>query len=651
MAGSGTPRRERRRSPSRGRSDSEGRVRTAALGGSPVPGGRRRRTRSGPAARNWRLGLRGLPSPDLHTDGSATVVYAGPTPDRALTDCPDPFASTRAGFSSSPHVPPELRVVEADEIDLAYRSNPLMQENRAQAIWSFLAQCEDEYVCAMLSNSPELALLPDIVVNLAKWPMRWIWESTAEDGDVDSSWNKARCRAAKELYELAYGYFQYETVFSLASKGRWHLRLEGNRIVATDRDPRATQWDAYDRVVDATEQSSGALDPAYLDTGSIAEIIPPVWIDGEHYRYSLSVGVIETAMKHAEPVLDRCFELPDNWKLGQYTLGQYGRVLRFLHVVATIHLLARLAAISQDVPRRGYVDSLVMMDRRSLIERVAAYSGMRKSDVWHIIQMLTFGGHGIRQPDIALQPIVPLGSHLLGWSPLLVSSSALERNLVVLLNRFSDSQRDYSALSGERERLLRKEIEAALEEIGVRHWRGEVPKWGRAGDIDLVAIDDRRKVCLVMELKSFVGPADPSEVHNRSRELEKGIRQLKKRKKMSAERRGELNRTLDVDSRYDLTFVLVSKTSAGCGLVLDDEVPIVRSSNLIDKLRSSRSLCVVVGWLKEREFLPVEGRDYVVVHDRVRIGNRVLEWYRIGVGQAVVDAVVGGDHGGRECER
>ena len=567
-------------------------------------------------------------------------------PDRALTDCTDPFASTRAGFSSSPHVPAQLRAIEATEIDLAYRSNPLMQETRSQAIWSFLAHCEDKYVRALRSNSPSLATLPEAVVDLVKWPMRWIWKSTAADGSVDSSWNRARVRAAKELYDLAYRYSQYETVLSLASMGHWHLRLDGNRIVATDRDPTATQWDAYDRVVDAAEKGPSALDPAHLNPGDIAELIPPIWIDGGRFRYSLSMGVIENATKHVGPVLDRRFELPGSWTLGRYTLNQYSRVLRFLYVVGTMHLLARLVAIHQNVPKRGYMDSLVVMDRRSLIHRLAIYSDMRKSDVWNIIQLLTLGSHGIRHPDIALQPIVPLGSNSLGWSPVVLSASALERNLVVLLNRFPDSQRAYSARSGERERFLREEVEAALEEVRVRHWRGDVSGWGRTGDIDMVAIDDRDKLCLVMELKSFVAPADPSEMHNRARELEKGIRQLKDRQRLAVEKRRELDRSLGIDSTYELRFVLVSKTSAGSGLVLDEEVPIVRSSDLIRRIRSSDGLGRVVEWLTRRKFLPVEGRDYVVVDERVRIGNRELVWYRIGTGRAVVDALSGGENRG-----
>lgn len=541
-------------------------------------------------------------------------------------------------FPSGPPVPPELRAIES-EIDIAYRSNPLLRENRAQAIWSFLAHCEWEYLRAWRSNSPNLGLLPDIVVNLAKWPMRWIWNSTADDGGVDSSWNRHRVRAANELYELAYRYFQYETVFSFASRGHWHLELKGNRIVAAARDPRATRWDAYDRVVDGTEKTPGVLDPSNLDTGEIAEIIPRTWIEGEHYRYSLSKGVIDSVMKHMGPLLDLRFQLPNSWKMGPYTLEEYGRVLRLLHVVATMHSLARLDAIHHGVAKRGYSDSLVMMGRRDLIKILARYGDMPKPDVWNIVQMLTFGGRGIQYPDIALQPIVPFGKHGFGWSPLIVTASSLERNLVVLLNRFPDSRRDYSTLSGERERFLREELEAVLDELGNRYWHGDVPNWEQTGDIDLVAIDDREKMCLVMELKSFIAPADPSEMHNRSRELEKGVQQLKDRQEMASGRRGDLNRVLEIDDTYELCSVLVSKTSTGSGLVVEDEVPIVRSSDLIRKIRSSRSLRGVAEWLTKREFLPVEGQDYVIVGDRVGIGERVLEWYRIGTGKALIDAM------------
>lgn len=561
----------------------------------------------------------------------------------------DESTSGRAGcVSTTDGVPEELRSIEENEIDAAHRDNLLFSENRAQAAWTFLAYAEGTVFEATLSGSPSIRMAPDVVVNLAKWPMRWIWDLCPPEGVVDQTRTSLRSPAVRDLYDLAYRYFQYETVFSQASRGHWRIHSEANRIIVTARDESSVRWDAYDRVVDAIEQSDLPSECRPPDAEEVSALYPAVRIEGRRFRYEVDDDLLDRARRVLSPLLDLRFRLPPDWRLGRYTLGEYRGVLQTLSVMSNLHLLARHQAIQQGVPDLGSADALLVLDRRHLIKRLAHGAGLSGAVVWEIVRELTFGGQDMKQPDIALQPLVPLTGHRYCWAPSFVSSSALERNLITLLNRFPASQRAYERLSGQREGFLRDKLESAFKKIGVRCWSDAVPGWGRGRDVDLVAIDDRSKQCLVMELKSFLGPADPPELHHRSEELAKGIRQIRVRRCLATEQRAALDRTLGIDRHFSLTFLVVSETWAGGGLVIDEEVPILRSSTLIRKIRETRDLTAVASWVSNRDFLPVDGVHYREVRDNVRIGNRVLEWYRIGVGAEYMNQSSGSGSSGSQ---
>ena len=551
----------------------------------------------------------------------------------------DKFAGDSHGRDATADiaVPAELRLIEANEIDVAYRNNPLLKENWAQAAWTFLTHCEGEIFKAMGTHSRSRRMMPDVVINLAKWPMRWIWKSCPPASMVDRSLVSWRSTAARDLYELAYRYCQYETVFSHASRGHWQIRPKRNRIVVTARDERSVRWDAYDRVVDAIDERDLPSECRPPDASEIGALCPEVRVDGRRFSYSVRNDVIDRVAKTLKPLLDLHFRLPSNWKLGRFTLREYSGVLRTLSVVSTLHLLARPHAIQQGVQDSGYSDGLVVIERRQLIDTLAHGASLNRAVVREIVQELTFGGREMKQPDIALQPLVALTGSLLCWAPSIVSSLALERNLITLLNRFPESRKAYARFSGQREGLLRDKLKLAFDGIGVRCWNGDVSGWDRRRDVDLVAIDDGSKQCLVMELKSFLGPADPPEMDNRSKELNRGIQQIRERRRLATEQRSKLDQVLGIDHQYSLTFLVVSEAWAGSGLVIDEEVPILRSSDLIRKIRTTRDLAAIASWAKNRDFLPVSGLHYRAVRDRAKIGKRVLEWYRIDLGTAFME--------------
>jgi hypothetical protein len=126
---------------------------------------------------------------------------------------------------------------------------------------------------------------------------------------------------------------------------------------------------------------------------------------------------------------------------------------------------------------------------------------------------LTLGRREQRDPDPALQPLIALTSRHYAITPNLIINGSSERNFMVLLNRLPDEKAVYARLSNDRERNSRDQAIVVVAGLGLRHWHGEIPQWGDRAEIDLVVISDFERCCLVLEMKAFIGPADPREVH------------------------------------------------------------------------------------------------------------------------------------------
>ena len=284
---------------------------------------------------------------------------------------------------------------------------------------------------------------------------------------------------------------------------------------------------------------------------------------------------------YADKVLNRLFRLPPHWRLAGFTLAEYRSAIGTLWILAGMHYAARLLACEAGCVNMGYLNSIIVADRNSLVSRVARYSGLSKQTAKGIIEQLTFGMGGVKQPDVALQPVVPLTQDRVAIAPNLIMNSALERNLLVLLNKTVPGRKDYSHLSDQREEFHRQGILQSLEGTHFRFWNGNVPTWDGASEIDLAIIDDKHRSCLLLELKTSIAPADAREVYDKSLEIARGIEQVRKRKSMARQRRDALHSVLQIEGNYTIYGALASESHTACGMARAKDVPVVRSRDLV----------------------------------------------------------------------
>ena len=515
------------------------------------------------------------------------------------------------------------------EVDNAYRSNPLLSLPRSEAAWYFLAGCEEQYMRLHYQGKQPDGAFVDAVVNLARWPLRWLWKDCQPKGKLrrhdvpDDNYTQAIA-----LAELGQKYEWFEAAVFYAIKGRLSLEVNERSIHPTWESCRHVRYDAYDRLRDEAEK---------LKRGGEDNILAPIWeevgrtvqLRGNSFEYALNPRMF----KRTYALLDRCrsteFRLPLEWKLPTAKLHQYASVLKAIRVLSYLHVVARVAAADKGCGALGYSRALVVMERSALIARLSRYLRMEEEIVRNIVEELTFGGHGVTNPDIALQPLVPLEPSHYGWAPHLVLGLSLERNLLVLLNKLPATRDAYSRLSKEREELMRKTVCRELRNTGLRFWWGNVPGWGAASEVDLAMVDDKGRCCLLLELKAFLGPADPREVNDKAEAIEKGVKQIRARRDAVGRSRESLNKELNIDDAFTVHSAVVSESSIGCGMARVGDVAVVRSPHLIERMQSEASLSRVCSWLSERRFLPVPGKDYEEIPYPVNIGAWTLEWYQI----------------------
>ena len=529
----------------------------------------------------------------------------------------------------------ELRKAET-EIDRAHLANKLLSKPFGEAAWYYLALCEGRLVLPMLQpalfphfDQYALGILVDSVMTQAKWPLFWLWKTCSRGGTIPNRYDRYMFEAALQLSKLSDDYLAFEAAYTYASIGAIDLTLDGTTISPDSKLKHNLRYEAYDRLVDGGGNEHYLADDAQLEL--IRQIDGSLQLKGDRFSYRLNSGLVRLAEELTRMPLGPEPALPASWQFSRYTMGDFQRWARVVRGMCLIHVIARVRASQAGLRESGFSDSLIVVRKEQIRRRMVRYTGLDDQTIMALLEDLTYGSRGMRSPDLALQPLIPLVPNSYAIAPSLVLNSRLERNFAVLLNRIPEERAIYSTLSAERESLSRARIVDALTPMGIRHWHGNVPGWDGASDVDLALMDDGSKNCLILELKSFVAPAEVREIWERSKEIAAGIEQVRTRRELADTRGEALHDVLRIDGKWNIDWAVVSESSVGGAYVQAADVPVVRAPHLLRKIVSKGGLEGIGEWLCTRGYLPVEGQHYRLEDEEPRMAGWKIKWYNIHI--------------------
>lgn len=518
----------------------------------------------------------------------------------------------------------ELRNVE-QEVDEAYRRNFLVKENFPQAAWHLLSIVEDLAAFPILQqvqrSNHELIVEMDGLIESVSIAMIWLFKSCPTRGQIKNEHTERTAQYVTDLLRLATDYRSFVAAFTYATRGLVKLYLEGRGIRAEHKFLTDIRYEAYNRLVKPTKVWSK------LDLPSTIEIPISVQVRGDRFQYSFTPRTVHSIYTWLQPVITDAFELPGNWRITHYSLGQFADFALALTAMAFAHFKARVVAAQGGCTGAGYRDSVMIFEHDSLVARIARYAELDHIVIQRIIEDLTYGNRGILKPDLALQPLVPITRNRYLLAPHFFISLSLERNLTALLNRLPTERNSYSRLVGEKERVMQARIKSKLANLGYRFLNATMPIESGLPDIDLAILSDDKKVGLILELKWFIDPSDIGEVVARSEDLQKGIDQVKRVKREMSNQSSQFFESLQIDTSYELRHAVVSANWIGFEDVQDPAVPIVNEKHLIEQITAVADLRQIFGWLDNRDYLPIEGHDFQTEALDIQIQDWTLKWY------------------------
>lgn len=519
----------------------------------------------------------------------------------------------------------DLSRIEA-EIDDAFADNALAKLPFAQGIWTLLSVVEDHHfkiiVYAPLGAN-QAAIYVDGLMNVLTYPLRVCYQRAV----------KGRCYFKRELInehyvlanrwlDVAKDYVHFCSMFPLYHAGQIDLRVQGLELIPTDWSASDLSYEVYDRFVAKRDPEQEPILNANLIKD---ELRASMRISGGVYSVNFTRRLMDKLTVAFGTALAGRHTLPKNWQFDRFSLAQFRSIFTCLQSMAYAWFTARQLAASNGAPALAFASALWTLRKGLLVATLARQTGIDKSVISEVLRYLTFGEVDIRNPDIAIQPIVDLTNGQYAISPFVMSHVHSERNLCVLLNQIPAERRLYSQLVDQKEQEIRSETVASLSGLSFDFRHGQLADT----DVDLAIIDRKAKTCLCIEIKWFIEPAEIREVLARSEELAKGVEQALKIAKAFSDNDGRLMALLGIDRSYDVLSMVGSVNFIGSHRVQHPDVPITKLWHLVSEIQKRGRLDDVLEWLRSRSYLPRKDQDYKINEIAIQSGQWRSRWYGI----------------------
>jgi hypothetical protein len=520
----------------------------------------------------------------------------------------------------------EIKNIES-EIDDAFSKSKLLELGYSLAVWTLLSVVEDHHFKIRVYNPLDengQSIYLDGLINALTYPLQ-ICHKNAPVTNIQFSRELVDIHydQSNEWIDRAEDYTNFCSIFPLYHNKEIDIQVSGDTLITTDWSAYDLSYEVYDRFVAMRHSESEASS----DPNKIAQLIfLNTTVKGDTFTLNFTPKLVKQLSDHLELMHSTRFSLPESWEFRHFSIGEFKVVFTTIQSMVYGWFIALQIACQKGIKALGYKSALWTPSKVEFISRLSRYAGLNKEKITTIVSYLTFGDAGVRNPDIAIQPIIDLKNGEFALSSLVWLNVNCERNLCVLLNQIQEEKKIYSMLVNEKEEKLRDEIISKLDVLGYDF------KYGQIGDtdVDLAVIDRENKKCLTIELKWFIEPAEIREVIQRSKEVKKGVLQANKVKN-SWERKDPIlvDNLLDIDESYELLAVVAPVNSIGNFSAQDGVTPVIKTWHLVDEILDKKDLAMIMGWLMNRQYLPEKDIDYKIESIEIKSGRWNSTWYGI----------------------
>ncbi len=522
-------------------------------------------------------------------------------------------------------MPVDQAIIAAEgAIDKAFSSSPLLALRSNQAMWTVLAVNEDIFL-KMHTRRPheEMHMVADGLLNSLTHPLRACMRRWKDSNTpVRRTYIAEDYGHALQWLHEARNYDQFCTIFPLWYRKRLKLSVEGKRLLIEPAHKEDKTYEAYNRLIRKEGRDDPVLEqpPAELlkllrDRTKLRE----TW-----FRLKFDQEVVSRLVDfHREPT-SRRFTLPDHWRFLNFSLKEFRTVMVTLQSMMHGWYLVRTMVANGGMKGLGYPSSVWLLEKDDLANQLAEYTGVSQRSLKAILDLVTFGSSGILNPDIATQPLIDLNNNQVALAPFVFLNLNIERNLCALLNQIKEERDHYSRLVDMKEDSLVGEIREFLAGREFEVISGKL----QSTDLDCAIIDRRNRCCLCLELKWFIEPAEIREIGDRTKDLKKGVDQVKYLNDLFRKHDPRLGQLLGIDASYDFLGVVGSVNWIGMADVQDPSIAIVKVWHLMGELKE-KGLPAIMNWLRQRDYLPKPGSDFSVVSLAIKVGDWSADWYGI----------------------
>ena len=518
--------------------------------------------------------------------------------------------------------------------DQCFHSLKLLELPSNVALWSLLVggiQLVEREIDTRGENTPHLDATLINASSLVSTAMKWVAKSGRHSSAIGRlNWTVNLAAMVNEAVAVAHNYGMFLTALPMWHKNRYGVELLSPTharftVVGSDMDRRVSAYQKGFRPKAGRHRGERAQKDQ--PSAKINELFEEVYagcrpVGFLGFSYSDPWKLWTELLPEYQSRLAAISRRDDALSLGDYTLGEFKSFYGALLAVCATqeHLCFAWGRNTGFYPNESVVMIRPLEDWSLTLAKL---SGIPTTVCQAIIKDLTFDFSS--SPNLHVCPFVPLNSALLqvALAPHFPLHSRADENILWVCSKSRPAQFDAASIRKE------PEMYGALEKTCSRYSpQGPIHLPNPTPDIDLLLTDESSSTVLIAELKWIRKPTKIFERIERDEDVLKGFEQLRRIRQFLGQNPnhlaliGKLQRPLDGyrEVRYAVIardhWIWVPPTCEGAIITYDAFTgSIARSKNLQEALAD----------LLTYDWLPIEGRDYHVRHDRSCVNGIEIE--------------------------